>query len=168
LQPAEDRRILPVGIESGAPAMLWRIGLAALALGAALYTPALGASLADLAPDQRQLAGCMLSVLNTTPRFRDTSLEVVEAAKPNGPTTFKVFLDYAYAQSDGVIASNRLDIDPFIAPPNHKIPILGLSGVTGAGFNGKPQDLDDRNFGMIALARLWRTRCGLDLTVITL
>jgi hypothetical protein len=71
-----------------------------------------------------------------------------------------------YDHNDGTITPNQIEISDLISPPDHKILMLG--GVSGMGRDGRRQELDDVDSGMIGIAALWRTKCGLRLGVGTM
>lgn len=136
--------------------MSWRRHVAALvfACGVGLPARAVCAGLAELPSDRQQLARCMLSVLADVPEAANSRLSVSD-----GPTP-RVTFTYDYRRRTGAIMHNAVDITALLSNKRNMTIVLG-------GASTIRNDLDDVDLGMLRIASLWRSKCGLDLIAVT-
>lgn len=109
----------------------------------------------------------MVSVLNELPEVAEPRLLVT--SDPH----LRVFITYTYhhqiKEVSPEISSEKLEITKLLSGSEKTIVLGGLvPGVTEKSSEAEEEkNLDDADSGMLRIAHLWNTRCGLGLWVLT-
>jgi hypothetical protein len=124
------------------------------------------ADLADLTPDQRRTARCMLTVLSKVRGVTEPILRIAtipDLVVPHTMSTY-LFLDYTYHHLYGANPNpsiSEIEITRLVATKKGGFVLGGLASYRDG------RDLNDNDDGMLRVTEGWEKGCGLDLFVMT-
>jgi hypothetical protein len=121
-------------------------------------TQSLSASLADLpSKGQQDLATCMFNVVAKTNNVSSAKLTVTQDQDLKYHTTIS-YKYHHHARAVPNPTSDDIEITDFISRQSGELWVGGIVGTGG---------LNDSDSGMLDITDGWRTKCGLDLLVVT-